>query len=89
MPWQWPSYESLYAEYGDYHAQCFSLPNALSVLLGPRFCLRMDDGLGEYLAQIGLAKSFMVRSEWHDCIDDPRDKAPQGVAVKRQQAGVP
>lgn len=66
MPWQWPSYESLYKQYGNPHAQCFPLPNMRSLLLGPRYCLRMDDGLGEHLAQIGLAKPFLVFSEWEE-----------------------
>jgi len=66
MPWQWPSYESLYKKYGDYHAQCFPLPNARSILQGPQYCLRMDDGLGEHLAHIGLAKPFLIYSEWSE-----------------------
>ncbi|MBN1137645.1 MAG: hypothetical protein JXM73_13745 [Anaerolineae bacterium] len=66
MPWQWPSYESLHDKYGDHHAQCFPLPNARSVLQGPRYYLWMDDGLGEQLAQIGLAEPFLVWSEWDE-----------------------
>ena len=66
MPWQWPSYESLYEKYGDYHAQCFPLPNARSVRQGSRYYLWMDDGLGEHLAQIGLAKPFLAWSAWDE-----------------------
>lgn len=66
MPWQWPSYESLYDKYGDYHAQCFPVPNARSVLQGPRYYLWMDDGLGEQLARIGQAEPFLVWSEWDE-----------------------
>ncbi len=66
MPWQWPSYQSLHDKYGDYHAQCFPLPNARSVLQGSRHYLWMDDGLGEQLAQIGLAEPFLVWSEWDE-----------------------
>lgn len=66
MPWQWPSYDSLYEKYGDYHAQCFPLPNARSVLQGARYSLWMDDGLGEHLAQLGLAKPFLVWSAWDE-----------------------
>jgi hypothetical protein len=66
MPWQWPSYESLYEKYGNYHAHCFPLPNARSVLQGSRYYLWMDDGLGEHLAQIGLAKPFLVWSAWDE-----------------------
>ncbi len=67
MPWQWPSYESLLKKYGNYHAQCFSLPNMRSVLPGQEYkSLRVEDGLGEYLAQIGLAKPFLVYSQWQE-----------------------
>lgn len=68
VPWEWPSYESLYEKYGDHHAQCFPLPNAMSVLFGPRYCLRIDDGLGGHLMRIGLAKSFLVFSEWEEIV---------------------
>jgi hypothetical protein len=66
LPWQWPSYQSLYDKYGDYHALCFPLPNARSLLQGPRYSLWIDDGLGEYLAQVGLAKPFLAWSEWDE-----------------------
>jgi hypothetical protein len=66
LPWQWPSYQYLYDKYGDYHAQCFPLFNARSLLQGPRYHLWVDDGLGEYLAQIGLAQPFLAWSEWDE-----------------------
>jgi hypothetical protein len=66
LPWQWPSYQSLYDKYGDYHAQCFPLPNARSLLQGARYYLWVDDGLGEYLAQLGLAKPFLAWAEWDE-----------------------
>jgi hypothetical protein len=69
MPWQWPSYESLYEKYGDYHAQCFPLPNARSILQGSKYCLWMDDGLGEHLAQIGLAEPFLAWAAWDEQVD--------------------
>jgi len=65
-PWTWPSYASLHDKYGNYHAQCFPIPNARSWLQGSRYSLRMDDGLGGYLAEIGLAKPFLVYSEWEE-----------------------
>jgi len=68
MPWQWPSYQSLRAEYGDGHAQCFPLPNLRSLLQGSQHGLTMDDGLGEHLVQLGLAKPFLVYSEWEEKI---------------------
>jgi hypothetical protein len=66
LPWQWPSYQSLYDKYGDYHAQCFPLPNARSLLGGPEYYLWVDDGLGGYLAQIGLAAPFLAWAEWDE-----------------------
>jgi hypothetical protein len=69
VPWQWPSYESLFEKHGDYHAQCFPLPNARSWLQGAKYCLRIDDGLGEHLSRIGLAKPFLVYSEWEEPLD--------------------
>ncbi len=69
MPWQWPSYEHLYDTYGDYHAQCFPLPNARSILQGPEYYLWIDDGLGEHLAQIGLAEPFLAWSEWDEGVE--------------------
>lgn len=72
MPWQWPTYASLEARYGTPHAQSFPLPNARSLLAGPEHALYLDDGLGGYLAQLGLARPFMVYSAWQE----RRDPAP-------------
>jgi hypothetical protein len=69
LPWQWPSYESLHEKYGDYHAYCFPLPNARSILQGPRYYLWLDDGLGEYLAQLGLAEPFLAWAEWEEEVE--------------------
>jgi hypothetical protein len=71
VPWNWPSYKSVHDQYGDYHAQCFPIPNSRSWLQGPQYCLRMDDGLGGYLAEIGLAEPFLVYSEWEEEIKAP------------------
>jgi hypothetical protein len=74
VPWVWPSYPSLRAKYGDPHAESFPLPNLQSVFLGPRRALRVDNGLGEYLTQVGLAKSFLAYAEW--------DEAPRPAAAQ-------
>ncbi|WP_152670219.1 hypothetical protein [Lysobacter capsici] len=66
VPRVWPSYPSLRAKYGDPHAESFPLPNLQSILLGPRHALRVDNGLGEYLTQIGLARSFLAYAEWDE-----------------------
>ncbi len=71
VPWVWPDYESIYAEYGRYHARSFPLPNARSLLQGPRYCLYLDDGLGAHLENLGLAKSFLVYSQWDEVIEVP------------------
>jgi hypothetical protein len=75
VPWTWPSYKSLHPQYGNYHAQCFPIPNARSWLQGSQCCLRMDDGLGGYMAEIGLAKPFLVFSEWEEEIKTPAKSA--------------
>ncbi len=66
VPWQWPSYESLKKKYGRYQAESFPLPNAVCVLLGKKHCLFVDNGLGEYLTRVGLAKTFLAYAEWED-----------------------
>ena len=68
-PWEWPSYASLFEKYGAYHAQCFPLPNALSVAFGPQHCLEIDDGLGGHLVNLGIAKPFLVWSAWAEQIE--------------------
>lgn len=68
-PWEWPSYVSLFEKYGKHHAQCFPIPNAMSVVLGSSHSLWIDDGLGGHLATLGIAKPFLVWSEWTEEID--------------------
>lgn len=64
LPWKWPSYHTPAGEH-DPHAK-FPLPNARSLLQGSRYCLRMDDGLGQQLEELGLAKPFQVYSVWQE-----------------------
>lgn len=66
VPWEWPSYEKLKEDYGDPHAESFPLPNLLALLLGRNYALHVDNGLGEYLTRIGLARSFVVFAEWDE-----------------------
>lgn len=68
VPWEWPSYESIRAKYRTAHAETFPIPNLLSLFLGNQFALRIDNGLGEYLTKIGLAKSFLAFADWEDPI---------------------
>jgi hypothetical protein len=64
--WVWPSYPSLVRKYGNPHAESFPLPSLRSLLLGRQHSLFVDNGLGEYLEQVGLAKSFLAFAEWSD-----------------------
>ncbi len=64
VPWEWPSYESLRNRYGTPHAETFVLPNARTLLGGP--ALHIENGLGEYLVRLGLAKPFVAWAEWDE-----------------------
>jgi hypothetical protein len=66
VPWHWPSYASLKAKHGRYHAESFPLPNLKSLLLGSEHALFVDNGLGEHLAQVGLARPFVAFAEWEE-----------------------
>jgi hypothetical protein len=66
VPWNWPTYASLKQKYGSYHSESFPLPNQKSLVLGRKHSLFVDNGLGEYLVQLGLAKSFLAFAEWDE-----------------------
>ncbi len=66
VPWQWPSYQSLKRKYGDYHAESFPLPNLMALVFGRKHALYVDNGLGEYLVELGLAKPFLAFAEWDE-----------------------
>lgn len=66
VPWVWPTYDKLFTQYGDPHAQNFALPNLRSIVFGPRYLLRVDDGLGGHLPELGLAKPFLAYAEWDE-----------------------
>lgn len=66
IPWVWPTYDELFEQYGDHHAQNFALPNLRSILFGPEYMLRVDDGLGGHLPTLGLAKPFLAYAEWDE-----------------------
>ena len=69
VPWEWPSYDSIYEKYGDYHAENFPLPNLASIFVHPHFSLFIDNGLGEYLVQLEIAQSFLAYAEWTEHIE--------------------
>ena len=56
----------------------FPLPNLRTVVQGGEYALRIDNGLGEYLVHLGLAKPFIVYSEWSENIS----RNTQGAAKK-------
>ena len=66
VPWKWPSYEALKKKYGKYHAESFPLPNIRSLMFGKKYALRIDNGLGEYLARLNLAEEFVAFAEWEE-----------------------
>ncbi|HWZ93366.1 MAG TPA: hypothetical protein VNW92_31115 [Polyangiaceae bacterium] len=71
VPWFWPSYASLQQKYGTPHGESFPLPNLQSILFGQPHALFVDNGLGEYLAEIGLAKPFLAFAEWDEAAPVP------------------
>ena len=66
VPWNWPSYVSVKQKYGSPHAESFPLPNLKALALGKQNALFVDNGLGEYLVQLGLARSFLAFAEWDE-----------------------
>ncbi len=66
VPWTWPSYDSLREKYGNPHAESFPLPNIQSIFGGRERALFVDNGLGQYLEELGLAKHFVAFAEWPD-----------------------
>lgn len=66
VPWEWPSYESLRKRYGTPHAETFVLPNPRSIALGTRYALHIENGLGEHLVRLGIAKPFVAWAEWEE-----------------------
>lgn len=71
VPWTWPSYAEIELEHGDPHAECFPLPSVASAWLGGE-PLRIDNGLGERLAQEGLARPFLAYAEWDEPLEPVR-----------------
>ena len=63
VPWVWPSYDLLKKKYGDYHAENVRIPS-LGAVFGQY--LFIDNGLGEYLTHIGIAKTFLAYATWSE-----------------------
>ncbi len=75
VPWEWPSYESLRRRYGTPHAETFLVPNLRSMLGGPAYALHIENGLGEHLVHLGLAKPFVAWAEWDEPLTPRRGAA--------------
>ena len=58
VPWIWPSYADIEKKKGTPHGERFPLPSFRSVLLGIDHSLYVDNGLGRYIEDHGLAKRF-------------------------------
>lgn len=70
VPWEWPSYDFLKQKHGDYHAESFPTPNITFFALGGKGAVYVDNGLGEYISRLGIAKPFNVYSEWTSTLED-------------------
>ena len=66
VPWIWPSYTDITKKTGTPHGESFPLPSLRSILLGIDHSLYVDNGLGRYIEDYGLAKRFVAYGEWHD-----------------------
>ncbi|HKK18636.1 MAG TPA: hypothetical protein VJ952_08130 [Opitutales bacterium] len=70
VPWEWPSYKSLQEKHGDPQAESFPIPNFSCLFLGLNGAIYLDNGLGEYLTRLGIAKSFLAYAEWREIIEN-------------------
>jgi hypothetical protein len=68
VPWFWPKYDDLKERFGDYKAHSFTIPNLKSIFGKTENSLRVDDGLGEHLVTLGVAKPFLAYSEWKEVL---------------------
>jgi hypothetical protein len=76
VTWVWPSYAYQQATFGDPHEKRSDLPNLMCLTVTKKWrptvrceegeALWVDDGLGEYLTHLGLARSFDVIGEWEE-----------------------
>ena len=66
VPWYWPKYDFLKKKYDDFKAHRFSIPNIKSIIFNKDYALKVDDGLGEYLVTLKIAKPFLTYAEWNE-----------------------
>ena len=70
VPWEWPSYASLTEKHGDPHAESCPIPNASCLIKGIDGAIFIDNGLGEYLTHLDIAKSFIAYAEWTEAMEE-------------------
>jgi hypothetical protein len=68
LPWHWPKYDYLKEKFDNYRAHRFSIPNLSSIFVDKKSRLKVDDGLGEYLVTLGIARPFLAYSSWQENI---------------------
>ena len=61
---------TLSAKYGDPHAESFPIPNAFCLIKGIDGVIFIDNGLGEHITHLGIAKSFTAFAEWTSVVED-------------------
>jgi hypothetical protein len=70
VPWEWPSYASLNEKYNDPHAESFPIPNASCLFFGIEGAITIDNGLGEYITRLDLAKPFLAYAVWPEVVQE-------------------
>jgi len=70
VTWEWPSYASLNEKYNDPHAESFPIPNASCLFFGIEGAITIDNGLGEYITRLDLAKPFLAYAVWPEVVQE-------------------
>jgi hypothetical protein len=71
VDWRWPRYAELRRKYGKARAEVVPVPNLRAVVYGKKYALRLSNGLGGYLEEAGLARSFLAYAEWDEVVPLP------------------
>ncbi len=71
VDWRWPRYAELQRKYGKARAEVVPIPNLQTLLHGQEHSLRLSNGLGGYLEEAGLARSFLAYAEWDEVVPLP------------------
>jgi hypothetical protein len=71
VDWRWPRYAELRRKYGKARAEVVPIPNVRMVVYGKQYALQLSNGLGGYLEEAGLARSFLAYAEWDEVVPLP------------------